>query len=519
MVFVPGVRDAVLGESDTARTTGVGANVVEATTWSIEPFCIDRHPFPGPARPWPTRVPEASLSYGEAQDVGELLPGFGRRLCRWSEVLLASTGAHNRRYPWGDEFEARCEPDQVTPTRPIGGFPDCRTPEGLFDFGVRPSWATLDPTTARLLSDRGGASVLPGDLALTGAHGRNEAFFATSNFGIHCHVNRCGVFGAESFPGDEWIDDGLRLCADPGADREVRDSAWAAAAGRYSETEDWAAIWGAPVVGPAKPVGWSRRRQRFRSVEAGRFSTCALDESGSATCWGHSAVRTATPTPGPFAALAVGWRHACGLRTDGALACWGGHELGLPEPPAGHYVEVAVGPLHGCGLDDFEKLWCWGAAPELPPHSGLLGASFEADYGCGVTVAGAPVCWGEGPLAQAAPPQVGMLQVSAGPGHVCGVTSEHRVVCWGDDGPRSRPPAGLEGVKEVAVGYLHTCALTLDGALSCWGDDPGGASSPPVRGGPWKDLTSGHFHSCALNRAGRIACWGSDLFGQATPPR
>ena len=521
MVFVAGARDVLLGETERGRTIGVGANIVKATTWRVEPFCIDRHPFPGEGLPWPVRVPEASLSYGEARDLAVALPAFGRRLCSSSEILLASAGPGNRRYPWGDEAEPHCEPDQRVPTRPIGAFPDCRTPEGVFDLGVRPSWAVLDSTTAGLLNADRTTIVSAGDLALTGGHTRGEAFFATSNYGLHCHVNECGVFGAERFPGHEWIDDGVRICADPGRRGRGRDEPWDAARARFARMEDWAGVLGAPPVqtshGPVPPRQGARGGG-FVSIEAGRYSTCALDRAGEVTCWGHPTLGQAPAPPGPFSALAVGWRQACALNMAGQLSCWGADEVGQSSPPEGRFVEVSLGPTHGCALTGYEEQRCWRPAPTLPPHNGIVGASFDRECGCGRTVDGAPVCWGDGPFAEGLPLDALIRQVSVGPHHVCAVTTDQRVVCWGDDGPRARPPPSLARVEKVASGSRHTCALTDEGGLRCWGDDPAGAALPPDQGGPWKDLTSGHFHSCALNMQGRVTCWGSDLFGQSSPP-
>jgi hypothetical protein len=94
--------------------------------------------------------------------------------------------------------------------------------------------------------------------------------------------------------------------------------------------------WGQNDVGQAgAPVGTNTETPtrlstdiRFTQVEPGANLTCALDETGSAYCWGAIGTGTPTPTPTPvpvsgglrFARLAT--HMPCGVTSEGALYCW-----------------------------------------------------------------------------------------------------------------------------------------------------------------------------------------------------
>jgi hypothetical protein len=90
-------------------------------------------------------------------------------------------------------------------------------------------------------------------------------------------------------------------------------------------------------------------------IRAGGYTTCALDKSNHASCWGDNmegelgnrsptipvspvpvVVRNnATGTPFEFSDLTVGEERACARSLDGdPLYCWGQGGLGTSEPDA-----------------------------------------------------------------------------------------------------------------------------------------------------------------------------------------
>ncbi len=512
MVLVPAAAEVVLGETDAARMDACGCigGVLAAAPHTVDGFCIDRFPFPGEGKPWPTQAPAGSFTHAEAEELRDRLPALGRRYCSYAEVLLASAGPGNRRFPWGDEYEPHCEPDHRTPTRPIGGRPDCATPEGIVDLGVLTAWVTLDRRSAALLTASRDAPVSPGRLVLSGAHSATEeAFFARSNYGIHCHTGGCGVFPDEPPTGWEWIDDGLRFCADPGPGEASSELGFSAVVDAFDG--DLAVLWAIPSR-PAGPAAVGRRP--LRRIEAGWLHTCALDDAGEAVCWGFDRDGSTRPPAGPFVDLAVGRHHACALRTSGEAVCWGSNTHGQAAPPGGRFDGLAAGEFHSCAVGD-EGVVCWGLAADgqtaVPRDRGFNGLVAGDRFSCGVGGGGEVHCWGSDHAPLPSAPALPFEQVSAGGVQVCG---SHRdgVDCWGSG---AEAPAG--SVATLSVGVGHGCGVTDAGSLTCWGADAFGQASPPA-GSEWVQVSAGFTHSCAVDRAGGAACWGGDGVGQATTP-
>jgi len=138
MLLITG-GEFLLGEGEDAEFTPPepGAVIYEAN-FDIASFCVDPLPFPGRAgAPWPS----AGLSAARAEGLDSRLATFGRRLCTISELLLASAGPENWRYPYDPEdwSEGLCDPDDLTPD-PLGSYEDCTSPLGVSDFQVRSTW-------------------------------------------------------------------------------------------------------------------------------------------------------------------------------------------------------------------------------------------------------------------------------------------------------------------------------------------------------------------------------------------
>jgi len=515
MVFVPPVEDVTLGETDPGQLDACGCvgGVIRAAAYSVPGFCIDRFPFPGEGRPWPTLPPGGSFTWSEAEEVRARLPELGRRYCSYAEVLLASAGGGNRRYPWGDRYEDRCEPDQRTPARPIGGWSDCASPEGIRDLGVRTAWVTLDTRTAKTLTAALDAPTSPGRLVLSGAHSATEeAFFARSNYGIHSHTGGYGVFADEPPTGWEWIDDGLRFCADPAPPDAPAEARYVAVVDGFEG--DLAALWAVPVRAPSGATSGPRR---WAHVEAGWLHSCALDDRGEAVCWGFDRGGSTRPPTGPFIDLAVGRHHSCALRATGEPVCWGLDAHGQSSAPAGRFDRITAGEFHTCALGNAGAV-CWGLGTDgqtaVPAGRGFNDVIAGGRFTCGVGGPGDILCWGseQAPLPTA--PLRSFDAISAGGTRVCGV-HEGRLECWGEGEEAAIPSE--DPLVSVSVGLGHTCGVTRSGRLVCGGANRWGqATAPP--GSDWVQVTAGFTHSCALDSAGRVTCWGGDGVGQSTVP-
>src|SRR5664280_1334923 len=91
----------------------------------------------------------------------------------------------------------------------------------------------------------------------------------------------------------------------------------------------------APVAVPRDGLG-----SGVKSVSLGSSTTCAVERSGVAACWGNSLPWGASPcsempTPTPISglpngisAIATGYDHACALSADESAWCWGTNTLG-----------------------------------------------------------------------------------------------------------------------------------------------------------------------------------------------
>jgi alpha-tubulin suppressor-like RCC1 family protein len=169
---------------------------------------------------------------------------------------------------------------------------------------------------------------------------------------------------------------------------------------------------------------------------------------------------------------------------------------------------------------------------------------------CGITGAGAVVCWTRSGGRPVAGLSSGFSAVtigtapgfgSAGNSHACVLTTTGGVKCWGgnmfgelgDGGSTdSAVPVDVSGlatgIVAIDAGNSYTCALTSAGGVKCWGTGYRGqlghgrtplAQRTPVdvvglQRGVRAVSVSGYYHTCALTSAGRVRCWGGNSLGQ-----
>lgn len=269
-----------------------------------------------------------------------------------------------------------------------------------------------------------------------------------------------------------------------------------------------------------------------RALAVGRWTACALLESGDVVCWGMNAngqvgdgttidrslpVRVTGLGTGVQAIGAGGG--ACALTAAGGVKCWGNTSL-VPQAVDGlesGVDAIAVGVSHACALVQGGSVKCWGSN-----EYGQLGDGTIVSKAAPVTVAGLH----------------GVQRIAAGWYHTCAITDGGCAVCWGDnqfgqlgDGTRTArstpvPVSSLHaGVQAVAGGYQHTCALTASG-VKCWGGNAYGQlghgdtqdhlAPVDVVGliGGMRDVAAGYVHSCAVDAGGGVVCWGGNDLGE-----
>lgn len=145
---------------------------------------------------------------------------------------------------------------------------------------------------------------------------------------------------------------------------------------------------GPPNVAAAVPVPVAGGRTLV-AIRAGVTTTCALDETGSAHCWGNNRYgqlgdgsRTDRPAPAPvagghaFSELHPAAHSTCALDVHGTAFCWGllphlagdgtvawdtvssPRAVSAPQP----FVSLRLDPRgsHVCGVDAAGAAYCWG---------------------------------------------------------------------------------------------------------------------------------------------------------------
>lgn len=253
-------------------------------------------------------------------------------------------------------------------------------------------------------------------------------------------------------------------------------------------------------------------------VSAGESHACVLDTAGRAYCWGvnfagelgdgtatDSHVPVAVDTSGVLAGkkltrLAAGALSTCALDASGAAYCWGENGVGelgdgttanstvpvtvdLPGKTLTSITGAVIG-LTFCALDSSGSAYCWGSGnSDVPARVGTDGAltgktltqvSTSGYHTCALDSTGAAYCWGENYDGQ------------LGDGTLAG-----------SDLPVAVDTTGVLAGKVLtqisAGGDFSTCAADTTGAVYCWGDDSHGAlgddgaaalSDVPVQAGP-----------------------------------
>lgn len=190
---------------------------------------------------------------------------------------------------------------------------------------------------------------------------------------------------------------------------------------------------------------------KFTEVHPGRRTSCGLDVSGAAWCWGdnlYGARGDGVPDSGvkpepqkvagghTFRIISVGGNTACGIEKSGSssvgpLYCWGSGESGqvgsgsftqrnsVPVPVAEvngktlRFTHVSVGAdgSHVCGIVEGGVAYCWGANAD-----GQLDIGNKKNRAVPAKV----------------DTSVRFKSISAGAGYTCGISTDNVAYCWGD---------------------------------------------------------------------------------------
>ena len=266
----------------------------------------------------------------------------------------------------------------------------------------------------------------------------------------------------------------------------------------------------------------------LRSVATGLGYTCALDDAGSAWCWGGNSggeialggprielAATRVPLAMPALEVVPGYRFACARLVDESVWCWGNNTfgqlgMGVTGPPAGPVavpigdgaLELGVGVAHACVRRASDQaIVCWGDNKAF--RLGNRGAQIQAP----TAIAGT----------------AGTLRLAIGHRHNCAIDAQQRAVCWGADdagqlGDLARtdrdtpmPTVIAAPVRGVTVAARSSCVADSAGAVHCWGGHPlvSGISDAPgtVEANQAIDIQAGPFGGCARSDDGTVSCW------------
>lgn len=314
----------------------------------------------------------------------------------------------------------------------------------------------------------------------------------------------------------------------------------------------------------------------IRAIEASDSSTCAIDTSNIAYCWGgdlygergDGIVNDGAVQVGPqlvqtsgalagktikrLSALATG-RHTCVIASDDMPYCWGynyygqlGYGAYMGTGNSGSPVaistagamggqtakEIAAGYTHNCVIAQDNNAYCWGYNNQGQLGNGSTGSVINP----AVAVVRTGALSGKT-----------ITKIAAGHLQVCAIASDAQVYCWGLNNlgqlgngsttnatsPVAVTTSGaLAGktVRQLSVGYYHACVVASDNQVYCWGQGTSGQlgngavanSSVPVAvstsgalaGKTIKSVSAGNTHTCAIATDNNAYCWGSNTAGQ-----
>lgn len=195
-------------------------------------------------------------------------------------------------------------------------------------------------------------------------------------------------------------------------------------------------------------------------VSAGHDHSCALDDMGTAWCWGlndegqlgdDSTTKSSSPVSvdtssigdPTFASISAGRKFTCAVDTSNTTYCWGDEEYGrlgdstvdsAQTTPVlvegGHaFSAITTGREHACALES-GNAYCWGRA-----NDGRLGNGDTSDDKDSPD-----------PVTQSEP----FTMISAGRDFTCALTDDKIPMCWGKNSS-NQLGSGLSGDQDTPV--------------------------------------------------------------------
>ena len=169
----------------------------------------------------------------------------------------------------------------------------------------------------------------------------------------------------------------------------------------------------------------SGRLERVTGLAMGESHSCAMLGDGTVSCWGSNQQGQIAPAdsstlvqmvPTPIRGIAnprsidAGKYSTCAIAAPGAVRCWGSNGLGL---------------LHDGSRDDRRE------PLDVYELQNVTQIAMGFGRACAVISDGTVRCWGDGKGARRVAGLTDAKQVSPGMGNACALRKNGRVVCWG----------------------------------------------------------------------------------------
>ncbi len=197
----------------------------------------------------------------------------------------------------------------------------------------------------------------------------------------------------------------------------------------------------------------------------------------------------------------------------------GSNDMGEADPPSGTYTDVAMGQKFGCALTAAGVPVCWGAddsGQTSPPANVTFTQITAGAFMPAALLRRIPLSVGVQPKRDGSGSPTGAFsQVSIGGNYACGLQTDGTIACSEPAGNGEGPPAGT--FMDVSVSDEFACALQSDGQAVCW--RRGGYGVDNVPDANFVEIYAGQDFACGLTAGGSTLCWGGDDFGQLLPPQ
>lgn len=234
----------------------------------------------------------------------------------------------------------------------------------------------------------------------------------------------------------------------------------------------WMHPFGALGTGFQHEPGFAEGNRSFRALAVSGITTCGIEDSGQAMCWGTARATSSDVQP---QACPGSPSAPCYLRPVPVAST-----LRFTAIAAGEGSGSTTGPFyraHTCAIAVDRRAHCWGAN-----ENGQLGAGITADSSRIIAVAGG----------------LEFAVIGAGLAHTCGTTYAGDTYCWGANGSgqlgigvaggnRNTPTLMAGGVTLVEIN--GTCGMGADDKAYCWGDNTYGQVGTGTRGGSFLSPT------------------------------